>query len=64
MINSEHDPNLAFMMSDEVLLMNSGKVLDHGKTGSVLTKENLCRLYGIDIEIIESNGSRYISPVL
>jgi len=63
-INSEHDPNLAFMMSDEVLLMNSGKILDYGKTESVLTKANLSTLYGIDIEIIESSGSRYISPVL
>lgn len=63
-ITSEHDPSLASVLSDKVLLIESGKVMSYGKARDVLTEDNLFRLYGIGVEIFERNGARYMFPII
>ncbi|WOT04599.1 ATP-binding cassette domain-containing protein [Shewanella youngdeokensis] len=42
-----HDPNLAQLYADKVLLLEHGKVLDYGDRSSVMTSKNISRLYGL-----------------
>jgi iron complex transport system ATP-binding protein len=62
-VMSEHDPNLASLYSDKVLLMrNKGEIVQYGATQEVLTPDNIARVYGLNVEIFERNGSRYLFP--
>ncbi|UYZ39430.1 MAG: ABC transporter ATP-binding protein [Candidatus Methanospirare jalkutatii] len=61
-IMSEHDPNLA-IFADKLLLINSGKIVAFGKAQNVLTKENIAKLYEVNVEIFERNGRCYIFPI-
>lgn len=62
-IMSEHDPNLASLFSDKVLLMrNKGEIVRYGATVEVLTPDNIAHVYGLNVEIFERNGSRYLFP--
>jgi iron complex transport system ATP-binding protein len=63
-IMSEHDPNIASIFSDEVLLVHEGKVVSYGTRYDVLTEENMKKVYGVGIEIFERNGNRYLFPIL
>jgi iron complex transport system ATP-binding protein len=64
-IISEHDPNLASLFSDKVLLMkNKGEIVTYGQAVDALTPENIMEVYGLDVEIFERNGSRYLFPSL
>ncbi|RKO65489.1 ABC transporter ATP-binding protein [Desulfofundulus salinus] len=63
-ITTEHDPNLASVLADRVLLMKNGKVISYGKVKDVLSRENLIRLYETDIEVFEKNGVRYVLPII
>jgi len=63
-IMSEHDPNLASLFSDKVLLMHKGKIVSYGGVQDVLNKENIVKVYGVDVEIFENNGKRYIFPTI
>ncbi|ABV88841.1 ATP-binding cassette domain-containing protein [Shewanella pealeana] len=42
-----HDPNLAQLYADKVLLLEHGKVLDYGERNAVMTSKNISRLYGL-----------------
>ncbi|WP_372942125.1 ATP-binding cassette domain-containing protein [Shewanella sp.] len=42
-----HDPNLAQLYADKVLLLEDGKVLNYGERDVVMTSENISRLYGV-----------------
>ena len=63
-IMSEHDPSLASIFSDKILLMCNGKIVSYGKAKDVLNKENLAKVYGVKVEIFERNGNRYVFPVV
>ncbi len=61
---SEHDPNLASIFSDKILIMHRGKVVSYGSAQEVLTEEHIAKVYGVDVEIFERNGKRYIFPAV
>ncbi|NMC10380.1 MAG: ABC transporter ATP-binding protein [Methanothrix sp.] len=64
-IMSEHDPNLASLFSDKVLLMmNKGEIVRYGSAKDVLSPENIMKVYGLEIEVFEKEGARYIFPRL
>ncbi|EDQ00269.1 ATP-binding cassette domain-containing protein [Shewanella benthica] len=42
-----HDPNLAQLYADKVLLLEHGKVLNYGERSTVMTSKNISRLYGL-----------------
>jgi iron complex transport system ATP-binding protein len=51
MVVSTHDLNLAAMLCTELVLVKAGRVVAHGATESVLTSENIRRLYGVDADV-------------
>lgn len=59
-----HDPNLALLFSDRVLLLNSGEVVAEGRPKEVITKENIKRVYGLDVSFISQDGMEMICPKL
>lgn len=46
-----HHLSLAYRFCDEIILLKSGKLLDHGTTQAVLTTENLANGFGIKAEV-------------
>ncbi|MBU1207473.1 MAG: ABC transporter ATP-binding protein [Proteobacteria bacterium] len=57
-----HDPNLAMLFSDKVVMLNSGSVVSSGAPQAVITEENLKRVYGIEVSLIPYNGTKVIYP--
>ncbi|MBP8645471.1 MAG: ABC transporter ATP-binding protein [Syntrophobacteraceae bacterium] len=59
-----HDPNLALLFADQVLLLNGGLCVARGKPHEVVNKENLRTLYGLEVEFVSENGIRMVYPRL
>ncbi|MDD5169077.1 MAG: ABC transporter ATP-binding protein [Syntrophales bacterium] len=57
-----HDPNLAMQFSDYVVMMNEGRILAKGLPQMVLTKDNLMKMFSIDVSVISHNGTMIIYP--
>lgn len=51
-----HDLNAILRSCTRCILLNQGQIFAYGETKSVLTKENIKAVYGIDVEIINHNG--------
>lgn len=54
-----HELNMAKKYSDKIVLMESGTLVDYGPSDKVLNKENIKKVYDVDVNIV--NG--YIIPV-
>lgn len=68
-IMTSHFPNHVFLCATKVSVIKNGRLLKMGKPQQVITKENLKDIYGIDIEIINTDmgDNKYVSccvPVL
>lgn len=61
-----HDLNLASLYSDEIILLEKGKIIDKGEPSIVITRENIKKVYNIEVDIIRntSNGAPYVMPVV
>jgi iron complex transport system ATP-binding protein len=57
-----HDPNLAMLFSDKVVMINNGHVVSNGPPQSVITEDNIRKVYDIDVSVINWNGTRIIYP--
>ncbi len=57
---SLHDPNLASLYVDQIVLLKSGKILAQGATKTVLKKELIEELYEMPIKVIDVDGLRLI----
>lgn len=57
-----HDPNLAMLFSDDVVMIHEGSVMSCGLPRDVITADNLKRMYGIDVAVISYNGTKVIYP--
>ena len=62
---STHDLNLAASICRELILMRDGRVIATGNTASVLTPENVQRLYDVeaDVHVHEITGHVTVVPV-
>ncbi len=62
---STHDLNLAASICRELILMRDGKVLASGPTDTVLTPENVRRLYDVeaDVHVHSETGHMTVVPV-
>ena len=49
-----HDLNHTATFSDEIVLLNKGKVIEHGSPKKVLTPETLEKTYDIPFEVTEN----------
>lgn len=52
-INVIHDLNLALYYSDEIIMLNEGKIYAKGITNEVITKQNVDEVYKIDSIVME-----------
>ncbi|MGQ0697973.1 MAG: heme ABC transporter ATP-binding protein [Panacagrimonas sp.] len=52
-----HDPNLALLYADRVLLLKDGATQAYGSPGEVLTVESIQAVFGLAVELIHSEGS-------
>lgn len=57
-----HDPNLAMLFSDDVVMIHEGSVMSRGLPQEVITADNLKRMYGIEVAVISHNGTKVIYP--
>lgn len=51
-----HEPELALVSSDEVILMDKGRVFLAGSTAEIATSENLSHIYHVPVKIIKVEG--------
>jgi iron complex transport system ATP-binding protein len=49
---STHDPDHAFLCADRVVMLRDGGILATGRPGEVVTRDNLKRLYGVEVEVV------------
>ncbi len=59
-----HDLNLALQSCEELLLMDKGKLVKSGTCEELLEGEELQRVYGQKLHVIEEEGQKYIVPRL
>lgn len=57
-----HDPNLALLFADNVIVLAGGKVQSHGQADQVITTETMAAVYGVEVVVLQNNGTRVISP--
>ncbi len=50
-IQTTHNPEHSYMFSDRVLALKDGRLLAEGAPADIITKEIICSLYGIDVEV-------------
>ena len=64
-VKTTHYPDHALYASNKVMMLQNGKILDVGDINTKLTKENIKKLYDVDVEIIsKQNGYKYCIPTL
>lgn len=59
-----HDPNLASLFADNIVVIKNGKVIANGPSKEVFNKELIEKVYGLEIDIIKNNGVKLICPIL
>lgn len=59
-----HDPNMALLFSDRVLLLKDGRLIANGPPHEVVTRQSLMDTYGLEVEFVRENGFRVICPKL
>ncbi|WP_243346832.1 ABC transporter ATP-binding protein [Parabacteroides sp. FAFU027] len=52
-----HSPDHAFMVASKVILINNGRLYKSGVPDSTLTPENLKKIYGIEVSVMETCDS-------
>jgi iron complex transport system ATP-binding protein len=57
-----HDPNLALLFADNVIVLARGKVWAHGTADEVVTAETMAAVYDVEVAELRNNGTRVISP--
>ncbi|MDT8274260.1 MAG: ABC transporter ATP-binding protein, partial [Desulfomonilia bacterium] len=58
-----HDPNHALHFADEVLLLHNGHIIKQGIPDTVITRDSMREVYGIEVDEVISNGrTRGIIP--
>jgi iron complex transport system ATP-binding protein len=55
-----HEPEVALVVADEVILMEMGRVLAYGPVDATLTAENLSQIYRIPIRIVPFEGKKQV----
>lgn len=58
-----HDPNLASLFSDKIVILVSGTKLAEGRPSDVISEEIIERVYGLRITKLNVNGRSIITPV-
>ena len=57
-----HDPLIASLFSDKIILMHNGKVVAYGAPKNILTNEILYEVYGVNFDIITRGNMVFVLP--
>ncbi|MGL4370039.1 MAG: hypothetical protein ACRCUT_10275, partial [Spirochaetota bacterium] len=57
-----HDPNLAVIYADKLVMLNGGSVIACGKPASTVTTENLRTMYGSTVTVFNWRGTKIVHP--
>lgn len=57
-----HDPNLAMIYSDHVVMLHAGTVLSSGKPVDVLNNTHLKKMYGKSVTVFNWKGIKVVHP--
>ncbi len=55
-----HEPELAFAASDEIILMEKGRVVTSGPAEAVATGANLSRIYQVPVKVVPVEGKNMV----
>lgn len=55
-----HDLNLAMRFSDSVVMLKDGCVYAQGRPEDVITPESIMEVYGVNSEIVDGRGGKYV----
>ncbi len=55
-IFTTHDPNAAAGVSEHLILLNQGKIVEMGPPEKALTASNIKSVYGVDVEVVSMHG--------
>lgn len=58
-----HDPNLALLFADQVILLNQGTVVAQGTPEEVITPGGISGLYGLELGLMTNGKHRLIYPL-
>ena len=59
---ANHDINLLTRFCDRILLLHEGRIIADGTPRDVITAENIRKVFGIDVDMVEAHGVPYILP--
>ncbi len=59
-----HDPNLASLFSDKVVVINSGTKIAEGRPEEIISEELIRRVYNVEVIISKINEKSIIYPVI
>lgn len=59
-----HDLNLAAQFSDRLIFLKNGKIYEAGTPAEVITVENIRKIYGVEVDIINNSRHLHIIPVV
>ncbi len=59
-----HDPNLAILFAEKIVMLREGSVFTEGSPKDVITEDNMKRVYQIDVSVISWNGSKIVYPLV
>ena len=51
-VQTTHHPEQSYMFSDRILAVQGGRILHSGSPKEVLTKDNMQRLYAVDVDVL------------
>ena len=57
-VQSTHNPDQAFLYSDQALVLKGGRIAAYGRPHDVITSELISSLYGIDVEVNSLYGDK------
>ncbi len=59
-----HDPNLALLFADHVIMLSQGRVAAAGIPGDVINPVTMAQLYGMEVEMLHQGEKRLLYPKL
>jgi iron complex transport system ATP-binding protein len=60
-VMSIHDVNMAIRYANRFMMLKEGRIFACGK-GEIITRENIERLYDIQVEMIDGHGTPHVIP--
>jgi iron complex transport system ATP-binding protein len=59
-----HDPNLALVFADHVILLAAGRIVAQGRPAEVIGPETMAHLYGLEVGLVCQGDQRLLYPKL